>query len=191
VFVWRANTQSVDATDAWIDKPESGPKFGCGEGTNGPILCDWSDVFWIDFKKRVGQEVPETALRFGRPEPALRAKVLKTLDPRLDPAEPLKGEAEMAQHWAELRSSSLGYSAYGGELFNQLRRVGCAADGAPYVARALIKRLLVFWESPFGRDSPQRVRLAAEFLKEDCAGARGLSEDMKGNLKVLGATSHP
>jgi uncharacterized protein YjbI with pentapeptide repeats len=184
VFVWRANIQSVDAPDTWIDTLESEPKRGCGAGQNGPILCDWSDVWWRDFKKRVGQEVPESALRT-RSERALRAEVLKRLDPRLDPAEPLKGESEMAQHWAELRSSFSDYSAYEGELFNQLRRVGCAADGAPYVVGALVKRLLRFWELPFGRDSPQRARLAAEFLKEDCAGARGLPENTKEILKAL------
>jgi hypothetical protein len=36
-----------------------------------------------------------------------------------------------------------------------------------------------------------RRALAAEFLKQDCAGARGLSETTKEKLKDLAATAHP
>jgi hypothetical protein len=110
----------------------------------------------------------------------------------LDPAKPLKDEAEMAQRWAELQSSSLTQSAYEEELFNQWRRIGCAVDGAPYVLTALIQRLqFQFGRSPFAYNSPQPARLAAEFLKEDCAGARELSEDTKEKLRELAATAHP
>jgi hypothetical protein len=108
----------------------------------------------------------------------------------LDPGKPLKDEAEMAQRWAELQSSSLTQSAYEEELFNQWERIGCAVGGAPYVLTGLI-RTLQPWLSPFNYNSPQPARLAAEFLKEDCAGARGLSEATKEKLKDLAATAHP
>jgi len=90
----------------------------------------------------------------------------------------------MAQTWAELQSSSLTLCAYEEELFNQWQRIGCAAAGAPYVLTALIHTLRD-QGSPFKYDSPQLARLEAEFLKEDCAGARGLSEDTKEILKAL------
>jgi hypothetical protein len=144
----------------------SGPKQFCGN-RNGPVGCDWSDVWWSDFKKRIEHEVLEGGLR---------AEALKRMDQRLDPAKPLEDEAEMAQRWAELQSSSLTLSAYEGELFNQWQRIGCAVDGAPYVLTSLTQTLQL-WLSPFKADSLQPARLAAEFLKEDCAGARGLSED--------------
>jgi uncharacterized protein YjbI with pentapeptide repeats len=176
VFVWRADARSTEAKHAWIEMVVSEPKRGCGAAPNinGLIACDWSDVWWSDFKKRI-----EEVLKGG-----LRAKVLARLDPRLDPAKPLKDEGELAQRWAELQSSSLTLSAYEEELFNQWKRIGCAVDGAPYVLTALIQRLQSF-RSPFKSNSPQLGRLAAEFLKEDCAGARGLSENTKETLKAL------
>jgi uncharacterized protein YjbI with pentapeptide repeats len=192
VFVWRADARSADAKDAWIDTVVSGPKQWCGN-RNGPVGCDWSDVWWSDFKKRIEQEFPHFKKRIEQefPQAAMMpAQVLKRLDPRLDPAKPLKDEAEMAQRWSELQSSSLTRSAYEKELFNQWQRIGCAVDGAPYVLTALIKRLQ-YSMSPFEYNSPELERLEAEFLKEDCAGARGLSEDIKEKLKELSATSHP
>jgi uncharacterized protein YjbI with pentapeptide repeats len=174
VFVWRADARFTDAKDAWIDTVVSGPKQFCGN-RNGPAGCDWSDVWWSDFKKRIEHEFLQGAMP---------TEVLKRLDPRLDPAKPLKDEAEMAQRWAELQSSSVTLSAYEEELFNQWQRIGCAADGAPYVLTALIKTLQSHL-SPFKYNSSQLERLEAEFFKEDCVGARGLSEDTKEILKVL------
>jgi hypothetical protein len=95
VFVWRADPRSTEAKDARIEMVVSEPKRRCGHSQSGPISCDWSGVWWSDFKKRIEHEVPEGVLR---------AEVLKRLDPRLDPAKPLKDEAEMAQRWAELQS---------------------------------------------------------------------------------------
>ena len=180
VFVWRADARSAKAKGAWIDMVVSGPKQWCGN-RNGPAGCDWSDVWWSDFKKGIEHEVLEGGTR---------ANVLKRIDPRLDPAKPLKDEAEMAQGWAELQSSSLTQSAFEEELFNQWQRIGCAAAGAPYVLTALIHTLRDHL-SPFKYDSPQLARLEAEFLKEDCAGARGLSEGAKETLKALTTTAHP
>jgi uncharacterized protein YjbI with pentapeptide repeats len=179
VFVWRADPRSTEAKDARIEMVVSEPKRSCGT-----LVCDWSGVWWSDFKKRIEHEVPEGGLRAMVPQGAVRAEALKRLDPRLDPAKPLKDEAEMAQRWAELQSSPLTLSAYEAELFNQWHRIGCAVDGAPYVLTALIQRL-PFGISPFRPNSPQLGRLAAEFLKEDCAGARGLSENTKEILKAL------
>ena len=174
VFVWRADARFAKAKGAWIDMVVSGPKQWCGN-RNGPAGCDWSDVWWSDFKKGIEHEVLEGGTR---------ANVLKRIDPRLDPAKPLKDEAEMAQGWAELQSSSLTQSAFEEELFNQWQRIGCAAAGAPYVLTALIHTLRD-QGSPFKYDSPQLARLEAEFLKEDCVGGRGLSEDTKETLKAL------
>ena len=94
VFVWRADARSAKAKGAWIDMVVSGPKQWCGN-RNGPAGCDWSDVWWSDFKKGIGHEVLEGGTR---------ANVLKRIDPRLDPAKPLKDEAEMAQRWPNLRA---------------------------------------------------------------------------------------
>jgi hypothetical protein len=62
VFVWRADARSANAKGARIDMVVSEPKQYCGN-RNGPIGCDWSDVWWSDFKKRTEHEVPEGVLR--------------------------------------------------------------------------------------------------------------------------------
>jgi uncharacterized protein YjbI with pentapeptide repeats len=175
VFVWRADAPLLpSANGAGIYMVESEPKRVCVLGSNGPIGCDWSDAWWSGFKTGIEHEVLEEATR---------AQVLKRIDPRLDPAKPLKGEAEMAQRWAELQSSSLTPSAYEEELVNQWQWIGCAVGGAPYVLTALIQRSL--WRQAPIHSSDSLARLEAEFLKEDCAGARGLSEDTKDTLKAL------
>src|SRR5205823_1248836 len=54
VFVWRADARLSKAKGAWIDMIESEPKQGCGVRLDrGAIGCDWSDVWWSDFKKRI------------------------------------------------------------------------------------------------------------------------------------------
>ncbi|HMF06761.1 MAG TPA: hypothetical protein VKE72_07105, partial [Methylocella sp.] len=60
-----------------------------------------------------------------------------------------------------------------------------------YVLRALLRRLESPGESPFGRDSPEVPKLAAAFLKTDCAGARGLSEAEIARLKEIAAKAPP
>jgi uncharacterized protein YjbI with pentapeptide repeats len=175
VFVWRADAPLANPKGARISMVESEPKLGCGAGPDGPIGCDWSAEWWSGFKKGIEHEVLQGAMR---------AEVLKRLEPRLDPEKPLKGEVQMAQRWAELQSSSLTLDAYEEELFNEWHRIGCAVDGTPYVLTALIQRLR-FSRSPFRYNSPQLGRLEAEFLKEDCAGARGLPENTKEILKEL------
>jgi hypothetical protein len=59
-------------------------------------------------------------------------------------------------------------------------------EGAPYVLRALLARLHGD-VSPFAEDSPEKTKLAAAFLDENCAGAHGLSEKDKAELKKIAA----
>lgn len=81
---------------------------------------------------------------------------------------------------------------------------GCAADGAPYVVRALLRRLkgshpeglLVVMGSdselsPFANDSPEVPKLAAAFLDKDCVGARGLNEAEIAMLRKIAAPAAP
>jgi hypothetical protein len=128
----------------------------------------------------------------------------------LDPAKPLKEESEMTQRWVELQSSPPTWAEYESELVNQWQRIGCAVHGAPYVVTALTQilgiqtlsdsRLMTRATSsrpqslrvalfPFAKDIS--ARLAIEFLKEDCVGARGISEYGKAELKAVAASAHP
>jgi uncharacterized protein YjbI with pentapeptide repeats len=94
VFVWRTDARSADARSTRIDGTTSEPKRDCT--ISG---CDWSDVWWGHFKNIIGNEDLEDALR---------AKIVKRLDPRLDPAKPLKDEAENGRGLGQ--ASELGLS---------------------------------------------------------------------------------
>jgi len=66
-------------------------------------------------------------------------------------------------------------------LANVLQAIGCDAQGAPYVARALVDTL-----GRFVSGSPHPGRVVATFLDEtQCQGARGLSEDEKARLRQI------
>jgi uncharacterized protein YjbI with pentapeptide repeats len=96
---------------------------------------------------------------------------------RLDPAKPVEGEQEIIAYWTELNASSLLASA--DSTVQQLRATGCAAQGAPYVARQMLDR--------FGTlDTGQATKLAEAFLDvEHCSGAKGLTEAEKANLQEI------
>jgi hypothetical protein len=124
---------------------------------------------------------------------------------RLDPDKPLDGEDEMAKEWAGREHSSPAPEAFESRLAIVWKQTGCAADGAPHVARELSRRLRTAsdlarevpagsWSpfySSFGRDSPEVPTLAAAFLDNDCAGARGLSEAEIARLKEIAAKAPP
>jgi hypothetical protein len=86
----------------------------------------------------------------------------------LNPETPLSGEKQMAEYWDKLQSLSPTPAAYEEKLAEQWRLIGCSTDGAPYVLTGLI-RTMGWAYSPFSADSVQVRRLAADFLKDDCA----------------------
>ncbi len=110
---------------------------------------------------------------------------------QLDPSKALERETEMAKVWADQERSSPAPEVYEKSLAAQWQKTVGAADGAPYVLRALLRRLEIPSHSPFAEDSPEVPKLAAAFLKPDCAGARGLSEAEIAKLKALAAKAPP
>jgi uncharacterized protein YjbI with pentapeptide repeats len=187
-FVWRADARTANATDARVDRAETGPKQLGGPWTGiegsthsgrladiiqGKVL-DWSTESLNSLKQRIRQEVPEGPLQ-------LRA--LAQVEPRLDPETPLHEEVQMAERWVELQRSPAP-DAYEAKLARQWSQIGCWPNGAPYVIAGLISTM-DSPISPFSPDSVQVYELAADFLKDGCAGARGLSDDAKGKLKAL------
>lgn len=89
----------------------------------------------------------------------------------------------MARHWVYLQRFSPALDAYEAELDKQWRQIGCAPEGAPFVLAGLIRNMA---DDPlFARNSPHASQLAADFLKDDCAGARGLPDDAKATLQEL------
>jgi hypothetical protein len=90
----------------------------------------------------------------------------------------------MAEYWDKLQTLSPAPDAYEERLAKQWWQIGCSTEGAPYVLAGLIETMNSDY-SPFSSNSVQVPRLAANFLKDECAGARGLSDDAKGKLKAL------
>jgi len=124
-------------------------------------------------KRLIEEQVPQGARR----DDALQR--IATLDPKnLDE----ETDKAVSAAWAKLEKSSPSVDQYENILANVLQAIGCDAQGAPYVIRALLDRT-------FGRfvsGSPHSGRLAASFLDEtQCQGARGLSEDEKAQLRQI------
>lgn len=155
---------TADTTDARIIESEPKTKF----------WIDWSARVFRYFTAWIEKTVPENELR----KSALSQVGI------LDPEMPLPGKKQMAGYWDQLQSLSPAPDIYEEKLARQWRLIGCSADGAPYVLTGLIATM---WsaDTPFSPDSVQVPLLAADFLKDDCAGARGLSDDAKAKLKAL------
>lgn len=164
-FVWRADARTADSTDARVKGVESQPKFVNGRGE----VHDWS---LSDLKTCMGQEVPENILT-----------QMTQMELRLNPETHLDEEKQIAEHWQKLQ---LLYAPddYAAKLAKIWWQIGCSIDGAPYVLAGMI-RTLNAQGPPTSKDSVQVPQVADGFLKDDCAGARGLSDDSKGTLAAL------
>jgi hypothetical protein len=110
---------------------------------------------------------------------------------RLHPHLPLEGEHEMLKAWTTLGQRFSNSETFEKVVAKQWRELGCAAgEGTPYVLQGLLNYRLqgllnyhrVFSVPLEGSEGPA---LAAAFLKEDCAGARGLTEAQKAELKAI------
>jgi hypothetical protein len=181
-FVWRADARTADTADARINSVETGPK----EPAASEGVVDWSIGSFNRLKERIRREVPEGAAYLAGQWklPNLRAGALARVEQRLNPEMPLQDEKQMAEHWDKLQTLSPMPEAYEAKLAEQWQQIGCSANGAPYVVTALIGRMR-FLSSPFAPGSAQVPQLAANFLKDACNGARGLSEHAKGVLEEL------
>jgi hypothetical protein len=101
---------------------------------------------------------------------------------RLHPHLPLEGEHEMAKAWTILGQRFSNSETFEKIVAEQWRELGCASEGAPYVLNSLLRRLSYLY-LPLPQ-SAARPALAAAFLKENCAGARELTETQKAELKA-------
>ena len=63
------------------------------------------------------------------------------IEQRLDPTKALQGEDEMAKIWAARERGTPAPEAYAKSRAGQLRELGCAAEGAPYVLYGLVAQL--------------------------------------------------
>jgi hypothetical protein len=112
---------------------------------------------------------------------------MKRIEQRLDPTKALEGEDEMAKVWAARERETPAPEAYEKSQIGQLREVGCAAEGAPYVLHRIIARL----NYSSDRSDDDRAFAAAFLDDAHCPGAHGLSEADKAKLKKIAAPAAP
>jgi uncharacterized protein YjbI with pentapeptide repeats len=169
-FVWRADARNVDTTDARVDNVETRPKFAPGPNAD----VDWSAESFRKLAQRYEQEVPDSLHRMEN---------IGRVEEVLNPEKPLTGEDQIAEYWQKLHPLSAP-ELYTAKVTKIWLRIGCSIEGAPYVLTRLIRTLSSLYPpvSPGGIDVP---KLAADFLKDECPGARVLSDSAKGSLEDL------
>jgi hypothetical protein len=177
-FVWRADARDAIWENTRVSGPKTGPETTC-EDKDGD--CAWTAATFEALRRLITDKVPE-----GKG----RRNIMKRIEASLDPSKAPKGEEEMAAVWADHMRASPVPAVYEKSVAAQWRKTACAAEGAPHVLRALFARLDDPY-SPFGNDSPEKVKLAAAFLDKDCAGARGLSDDEITEIKVIRDSAPP
>jgi uncharacterized protein YjbI with pentapeptide repeats len=185
VCVWRADARQATWKDTMVARPITGSK----EDKNPQ--CDWTADSFAALKQLIAKEVPEGDNK--------RA-AMERIEQRLNPTKALEGEDEIAKIWAAREHESPTPEVYEKSLAEQWRTTGCAPFGAPYVLRELLSHLVISivqlidgkLDQPFGKDSPEKRKLAADFLDKDCAGARGLSDgEIATSLKAIRDRAEP
>ena len=209
VFVWRTDARTANWKGAHVTAPETGLKYSCTNNENA-AACDWTPSTFGALKRQLANEVSGSMECFANrrwlvPDEELSKSVgeeLQTLtiealhatmtriEPSLDPSTALNGEVDMAKDWAGHERSSratmisrdTAAEQWMKTSAEQWREAGCAAGGAPYVARALLART----EMAFFPKSPEASKVALVFLDtEHCPGARGLSGAEIAKLKAI------
>jgi uncharacterized protein YjbI with pentapeptide repeats len=146
-----------------VANPIIDPKYRCDKG-----ICDWTAESFAELKLLISDQVPQGQYQLA---------AIKRIERSLNPNEPLNGQDDIASVWVKHEGVSPAPDDFKKNLDSEMRDIGCAALGAPYVIRSLINHLLGTRSLFTGRQGSPYSGLAAAFLDENCAGARGLSED--------------
>jgi hypothetical protein len=185
-LVWRTDIRSADTTNAWIDPVEPYRSVRC-EARAKDFICDWTAQTLKQLTDTIVAAVPEGPSR---------QAALERIDPRLNPAptEPDTEGLAIDAFWNKRDTTPPPIGVYEVKVAEEWQKAGCAADGAPHVVARLARRLLgleSLKSSPFSENSPQPAQLAADFLADGCAGARGLPEEIRAKLRTLLPTVAP
>jgi uncharacterized protein YjbI with pentapeptide repeats len=172
VCAWRADARKA----IWKDTRVVTSMTAVKDESPKESGCNWTATSFEDLKNLIAMLHPIGLDRFF---------AMERIEPTLDPTKALGGEDEMAKVWADRESESPAPKVYEKSLAEQWQTAGCAAEGAPYVLRALLNRLGDPKISPFAPDSPETPKLAAAFLAKDCAGTRGLSDAVIAKLTAI------
>ena len=189
--VWRADARQAAWKDTRVELSKA----------NKIHECDWTAASFAELNKLIAEKVPPK----GKYEPVQGLDVvgeevplnnmhaaMVRIEQRLDPTKALEGENEMAKIWAARERETPAPEVYAKSLAGQWRELGCAAEGAPYVLPGLIRQLSDFHRPRLPDQSDAEKALVAAFLDEaHCAGAHGLSEADKAELKKIAAPAAP
>jgi uncharacterized protein YjbI with pentapeptide repeats len=179
-FIWRADARhAYGTTDARVERVETGPKrLECPpEYWREPQVVAWSAAYLTRLISRIEREIRREEFTVF---PKLRL-------PLLNPDMSLPEEQQMTEHWEKVQSLSPAPDAYEAKLAEQWWQIGCSMDGAPYVARAILNRILTSANSPISRESTEVPRLAARLLADECVGGITFSDRGRAKLKELRA----
>lgn len=169
-FVWRSDARKAKWKGTFAYNLQPKPATMCDPAN----ACEWTSGDLKHLEKIVESSVPEAL------DDKMRENAVRRIKRALDPRTPLKGEREIAKIWERASSAPDGYDNV---LAEQWRAIGCAAEGAPYVVRGLIRQMDE--ERPFVENSEEKSKLAGAFLSKDCIGARELSESEFPKLKTI------
>jgi uncharacterized protein YjbI with pentapeptide repeats len=166
VFAWRADVRTADAfedtqrtkVDARVIARTDAKKY-CSESPDN--ACDWSPEWFEALKQVVPLEKIQHLDKIARPE--------------------VEDEKEMAAAWDKLAGTPPPSNAFERKVRVRLRDIGCAAEGAPYVVRGMIRTA-----QALGLPGNELSGLAKAFLDKDCGSAYGLTEADKTKLTDLG-----
>jgi uncharacterized protein YjbI with pentapeptide repeats len=176
IYVWRTDPSYIHARDTYVGNPMTEPK--CMRFDRGPdVSCEWSVASYAALRRLIEDTVPAGRLQTD----ALRRILL------LDPETQVE-DSGLRALWVELKSASPTPNDYARKLGNALREIGCSANGAPFVVRALGWRM---WLAPSSSYLPVPGPVASAFLDQNCLGARGLSEWDKQRLREIVARRTP
>jgi len=174
VQVWRADVRKASTNAARIATAQIGPKEPCSYHSGS--ACDQLASALSSLVEKVQGEIPDRERR---------NEIVSQLESSLDPIKPLDGEEEMMRRWSDLQASFPPVDLYEQTVAERWRTLGCAVEGAPYVLSGLARMMATPSASPFARESKRLPELAADYLKEECAGAHGIPESTRTMLVRL------
>jgi hypothetical protein len=178
VFVYRVSG-GPQIAGARVERPEIKPRYRFLDCVP-PNVCGFSPAAFATLKKMIGTEVPAGRFR----DDALRRMARldpddQSIDAKLDPP---------ANRWKEFEAAPPDRDEFEKGLADIFNKIGCAADGAPYVVHYLTGWL----GYRFAPGSSHPAVLAQAFLDDTkCPGARGLTDADKAKLRDIAAKAPP
>ena len=166
--VWRADARAALTPSAYLVLSNFERSFGCIQ-----IHCGYTAQSFDELRQFMIKTVPAGERRDA---------ALKRIAEKLG-AEPFSDEVPIADDWKDKEKDSAPLA----DVLGAWEEIGCKGNrfgynGAPYVARALLRRLD---DELFKKEARAKAKLAGAFLKESCEGAKGLTDKEIAQLQAI------